>query len=79
MTISDEEETRIQAMIASDPDNPEWTEAHFAKAKTFAEAFSALAVKAGFSRYDTADYLKTEEDITLYQEAATEDAGDDHV
>lgn len=30
-----------------------------------------------FSRYDTADYLKTEEDISLYLEAVLEEAGDD--
>lgn len=28
---------------------------------------------AKFSRYDTADYLQTEEDITAYLEAAAED------
>jgi len=41
--ISDAEETRIQAMIASDPDAPEATEAELAQAKPFAEAFPALA------------------------------------
>ena len=30
-----------------------------------------------FSRFDAADYLKTEEDIALYLEAAMEAAGDD--
>lgn len=30
-----------------------------------------------FSRYDSADYLKTEEDIAAYLEAAAELAGDD--
>lgn len=30
-----------------------------------------------FSRYDTADYLKTEGDIVLYMEAVMEEAGDD--
>jgi len=29
------------------------------------------------SRYDTADYLNTEQDIAAYLEAAIEDAGDD--
>ena len=43
--ISDEEEARIQKMIASDPDNPEWTDDDFAKAKPFSEAFSELAEK----------------------------------
>ena len=41
--ITDAEEARIQKMIASDPDNPEWTEEDFAKARPFAEAFPALA------------------------------------
>jgi uncharacterized protein (DUF4415 family) len=31
--ISDEEEARIQDVIASDPDNPEWTDEQFARAK----------------------------------------------
>src|SRR5690606_41420272 len=33
--------------------------------------------KATFSSYDTADYLKTEEDIALYMEAVMEAGGDD--
>lgn len=31
-----------------------------------------------FARYDTADYLKSEEDIAAYLEAAMEEGGDDH-
>lgn len=34
-------------------------------------------VKETFSRYDTADYLKTEEDMVAYLEACMEEAGDD--
>lgn len=30
-----------------------------------------------FSRYDSADYLKTEEDIALYLDACMEEGGDD--
>jgi probable addiction module antidote protein len=30
-----------------------------------------------FSRYDTADYLKNEDDVLAYLEAAMEEAGDD--
>ncbi len=41
--ISDAEEARIQAMIASDPDNPEWTDEELAQAKPFAEIFPHLA------------------------------------
>lgn len=33
--------------------------------------------KVTYSRYDTADYLKTEEDIVLYMEAVMEEGGDD--
>ena len=33
--------------------------------------------KEKFSRYDTADYLKTEEDMVAYLEACMEEAGDD--
>lgn len=33
--------------------------------------------KETFSRYDTADYLKTEEDMAAYLAACMEDGGDD--
>jgi probable addiction module antidote protein len=33
--------------------------------------------KEKFSRYDTADYLKTEEDMVAYLEACMDEAGDD--
>jgi probable addiction module antidote protein len=33
--------------------------------------------KETFSRYDTADYLKSEEDMVAYLEACMEEAGDD--
>lgn len=36
-------EDQVQAMIASDPDAPEATDAQLAQAKSFAEAFPALA------------------------------------
>lgn len=34
-------------------------------------------VKEKFSRYDTADYLKSDEDMVAYLEACMEEAGDD--
>ena len=37
--ISDEEEAEIQAGIAKDPDNPEWTEEDFKRAKPAREVF----------------------------------------
>lgn len=33
--------------------------------------------REAFSRYDTADYLKTEDDVAAYLEAVMEEAGDD--
>lgn len=33
--------------------------------------------KKNFSRFDTADYLKTEDDIAAYMEAVMEEGGDD--
>jgi hypothetical protein len=41
--LTDEEVARIQAGIAEDPDNPEWTAEDFARAKPFAEVFPELA------------------------------------
>lgn len=40
--ISDEEEARIQALIASDPDAPEATDEQLARARPFAEAHPDL-------------------------------------
>ena len=40
--ISDEEEARIQALIAGDPDAPEATDEQLARAKPFAEAHPDL-------------------------------------
>ena len=34
-------------------------------------------MKEVFSRYDTVDYLKSDEDMVLYLEACMEEAGDD--
>ena len=41
--LSDAEEARVQAGIAADPDNPEWTAGDFTRAKPLAEAFPGLA------------------------------------
>ena len=41
--LSDTEEARIQAGIAADPGNPEWTAQDFQRSKPFAKAFPALA------------------------------------
>ena len=42
-TLSDAEEKRIQAGIAADPDNPEWTAEDFRRARPFAEVFPEFA------------------------------------
>jgi uncharacterized protein (DUF4415 family) len=41
--LTNAEEARIQAGIAADPDNPEWSARDFKRAKPFAEALPALA------------------------------------
>jgi len=41
--LSDAGEAKIQAGIAADPDNPEWSARDFKRAKPFAEALPALA------------------------------------
>lgn len=53
--ISDEEEARIQRMIAADPNNPEWTGEDFAAAVPFAQAFPAMAetIKRGRPKSDS--------------------------
>ena len=40
--LTDEEEAAIQAGIAKDPDNPEWTAEDFKNAKPFKEVFPEL-------------------------------------
>ncbi|NAZ18131.1 hypothetical protein GT020_19075, partial [Glutamicibacter soli] len=46
MTTKKPTEPEVQAMIASDPDTPEWANEELARAKPFAEVFPALAEKA---------------------------------
>jgi len=41
------EEARIQAGIAADPDNPEWTAQDFKRAKLFPQVFPGLAKSRG--------------------------------
>ena len=48
--ISDEEVARIQAGIAEDADNPEWTAEDFRNAKPFAEVFPELTESIRRSR-----------------------------
>jgi hypothetical protein len=43
--LSDTEEARIEAGIAADPDNPEWTARDFRRAKPFGKVFPALTRK----------------------------------
>lgn len=48
--LTDAEEAEIQAMIASDPDNPEITDEQIGQAKSFAEAFPELSQSINRSR-----------------------------
>jgi uncharacterized protein (DUF4415 family) len=48
--LTDEEEALVQRMIASDPDNPEITEAQIRQRRSFAEAFPELAESIRRSR-----------------------------
>jgi hypothetical protein len=41
--LSDADKARIQAGIAADTDNPEWTAKDFRRAKPFAKTFPGLA------------------------------------
>ncbi len=45
LPVTAADEARIQAGIAADPDNPEWTEEEFRSAVPFADAFPVLAEK----------------------------------
>jgi probable addiction module antidote protein len=42
-----------------------------------ASSKGVTTMEVKFSRYDTADYLKTEDDIAAYIEAVMEEGGDD--
>jgi len=44
--LTDAAEARVQAGIAADPDNPEWTAQDFRRAKPFTKAFPLL-LKSG--------------------------------
>jgi uncharacterized protein (DUF4415 family) len=48
--LTDDEEARIQAGIAADPDNPELTDEQMAAARPFAEVFPELAESIRRSR-----------------------------
>jgi uncharacterized protein (DUF4415 family) len=62
--LTDDEEAEIQRMIASDPDNPELTDAQIGRLQPFAELFPALAESAKRSpRRPKLD--KTLEPVTL--------------
>jgi uncharacterized protein (DUF4415 family) len=55
--INDEEEARIQAGIALDHDNPEWTEEEFKNAKPFAEVFPEWAKKIAEGKAGGIEYV----------------------
>ena len=47
--LTDEEEAEIQAMIASDPDNPELTDEQLAQMKPFSEVFPDLLLISDYN------------------------------
>jgi len=47
------------------------------RTKPAAKARAAVKLPPGYRRWDAANYLKTEEDMAGYLEAALEEAGDD--
>ena len=66
--ITDAEEARVQAMIASDPDAPEATEEQLAGAQPFAEAFPVLAEQMRKAGRPRAERPKLAVSIRLDQE-----------
>ncbi len=63
--LSDEEEARIQAGIAADPDNPEWTDEDFANARPFAEAFPKWAREIEQSRLEGVELVGVDLEIVV--------------
>ncbi len=69
--LNDEEEARVQAGIAADPDNPEWTDEDFARARPAAEAlppalYAALTRPRGRPK---ADVTKVQMNLRLDRDA----------
>ena len=63
---SDEEEARIQAGIAQDPDNPEWTDEDFARAHPTHEVMSPkLIADLTQARYRGRQKTPTKEQIAI--------------
>ena len=56
--LTDEEEAEIQAMIAEDPDDHEWTEEDFARARPFVETHPDLAASILRERPDLAETME---------------------
>lgn len=65
--LTDEEEAEIQRMIASDPENPEWTEEEMANAKPFREVFPDLAasIDRELAKRGRPPLEKTKQSVTI--------------
>ena len=73
LEISDEEEARIQAGIATDPDNPEWTAEDFASARPASEVLPP-ALYAALKRRPRTGSKTTEVAVTLHLDAGVVEA-----
>jgi uncharacterized protein (DUF4415 family) len=82
LEISDEEEARIQKGIAEDPDNPEWTEEDFKRARParevlppeFFEAIKRLRGQRGKQKAPTKELvtLRLDRDVVAHFKATGE-------
>lgn len=65
--LTDEEEAEIQRMIASDPENPEWTEDDLKNARPFREVFPDLAasIDREIARRGRPPLEKTKQPVTI--------------
>lgn len=65
--LTEEEEAEIQRMIASDPDNPEWTDEELANARPFREVFPDLAasIDREIAKRGRPPLEKTKQPITI--------------
>ncbi len=64
---TDEEEIAIQAGIAADPDNPEWTDDMFARARPASEMVPHLVPRRGKQRTPTKQMvsIRLDQDLLL--------------
>ena len=63
--LTDEEEAAIQAGIAADPDNPEWTAEDFKKARPFKEVFPGALRDLGSEARGPSEVAPTKQLVSL--------------